>query len=152
MKEDQMDNSMFEKIREDARRALKSGDAKKAQALRYLLSLLQRAQESSASGKMNEEEILKILNKELKSKKEALELFNKGNRQDLAENEEYEINLLQEYLPKMMDEKELEKIIEENVVSGDDFGVAMGKIMAKVQGKADGALVAQLVKQKLDKS
>ncbi len=147
-----MDNSMFEKIREDARRALKSGDTKKAQALRYLLSLLQKAQESSVSGKVDEEEVLRILNKELKSKKEALELFNKGDRQDLAENEEYEINVLKEYLPKMMDAKELEKIIEENVVADDDFGAAMGKVMAKVQGKADGSLVAQLVKQKLDKS
>lgn len=150
MKEDQMDNSMLEKIREDARQALKSGDAKKAQALRYLLSLLQKAQESSVSGKVGEEEALKILNKELKNKKEALELFKKGNRQDLAENEEYEINLLEEYLPKMMDAEELEEVIKKNVAVGDNFGIAMKKVMAEVKGKADGALVAQLVKQKLN--
>jgi uncharacterized protein YqeY len=150
MKEDQMDNSMLEKIREDARQSLKSGDAKKAQALRYLLSLLQKAQESSVSGKVSEEEVLKILNKELKSKKEALELFKKGNRQDLAENEEYEINLLQEYLPKMMSAEEIEKVIEKKLAAGDDFGAAMGKVMAEVKGRADGALVAQLVRRKLN--
>jgi uncharacterized protein YqeY len=110
---------------------------------------------SIAQGKeLSEEEVIDVLSKEAKKRKESLELFKQGGREDLAEKEQQELNIITSYLPAVLSEDEvlgiIDKAITEVGAEGmQDMGKVMGKVMPEVKGRADGKAVQELVKKKL---
>ena len=104
---------------------------------------------------VSEEAILDIISKQLKEKKGAIEDFTKGNRQDLVELTEKEIDILLQYLPKQLSEEEVKKILIEiiqeiNATSMKDIGMIMKAVMPKVKGRADGNMVNKIAREILN--
>ncbi|MBI2617471.1 GatB/YqeY domain-containing protein [Candidatus Gottesmanbacteria bacterium] len=134
--------------------SLKEGKGTEVKVFRFLLSQIQY--EEIAKGRnLSDEECKIVLQKELKKRKEAIELFRKGNRQDLVDDEEKQLQMIQKYLPAQMTEGEIRKIIEEEVMQGKDLqyvGKIIGRVMARVRGNANGSLVAKLVSERIQKS
>jgi uncharacterized protein YqeY len=98
---------------------------------------------------MTEKDELGVLQKELKNKQEAKEMFAKANRTDLVAEQEYEIEILMAYLPKVLGEDELIKIVDEVMKTETVFGNIMREVGKLVAGKADGSQIATIVKSKL---
>jgi uncharacterized protein YqeY len=147
---------LLEKLNEDYKEAVRNKDETKRNTINLLLSALKYRQiELRASGKeLTDEEIIGVISKEIKKRKEAIELYEKGNRQDLAEKEKRELEILESYMPKQLSEEELLKIIDETIKSvgassPSDVGKVMKELMPKVKGKADGSLVKSLVEKRL---
>jgi len=145
-----------EKLADDIKNAMKSGDKIKLEVARMLQTMLKRREiERRAEGKeLTEEDEIQVIKSEIKKRKEAIELFEKGGRNDLAEKERKELEILNEYLPEQMSEEEIAKFVD-NVIkeigatSPKDFGKVMGRVMKELAGKADGAVVQKIVKEKL---
>lgn len=145
--------ALKEKIKEDITKALKAKEKGKVSALRMINASIQN-KEIEEKEKLSDEDIIKIISKELKKRKEGLEEFKKAGRDIMVEKEEKQIKILENYLPEQLEEKEIEelveKIIEEEKAQGmEEMGEVMKKIMPKVKGKADGKLVSDIVKEKL---
>jgi uncharacterized protein YqeY len=92
--------------------------------------------------------------KAAKQRKESIEQFEEGDRPDLAEKEKSELKIIDEYLPEMMDEEEVRKVVQEKIkafgASGmQDMGKVMGPLMGQLKGKADGSIVSKVVKEEL---
>ncbi len=138
-------------IRQDFYQFLKAGQKETAEACRYLLSLLQKQALRQENG-LTEKAALAILQKELKAKQEAREMFAKAGRQDLLTKEEKEIAILKRYLPAELSDEEIKKVIAAEKAAGkDDFGSLMGAVMGRVKGRADGRRVSELVREALGK-
>lgn len=146
-------------IKLNADEALKLGDSKKVGALRYLLSIIDKKALTLPPDSFGDREEISVLQKELKNKEEAKELFSKANRTDLVAEQDYEIEILKKYLPEAMDEIELGKVVDEviGVLCKDMikpypvsmFGSIMREVGARVSGKAEGSEIAKIVKIKL---
>ena len=125
-----------DKIKTDAVEALKSGDKKRVEVLRFLVSLIDKREFQLSLSALTEAEEINVLRKELKNKEEAREMFLKAGRNDLVEQEDYEIEVVKAYLPKELDETEIRKIVDEVIVEkGKVFGAVMGEAMKRVAGK-----------------
>ena len=142
-----------EKLLDDMKTAMKSGNKVALETLRMLRSQLKNA--SIAKGEdLSEEDVIGVLSKEAKKRKESLELFRQGGREDLAEKEEMEMQIIASYLPEALSEDELAKIVDKAVVETEaeslrDMGKVMGVVMPQVKGRADGKAVQEMVKKKL---
>jgi uncharacterized protein YqeY len=144
---------MQDKIDTDIKLSLKDGDRIKADALRMLKNALINARIALGHDLTNEE-ALKVIRKEIKSRIEARDLYQKNNREDLAKKEEYERDLFTAYVPPELNDNELQKIIVESAksVTGDlSIPSLMPLVMKKVAGRADGKKVSQAVKDFIDK-
>jgi hypothetical protein len=143
---------MLEKIQDELKIAMKAKDELKVLTLRQFLSSIKNAQ-IEKKGELIEEEIDALAFLEIKKRKDAIELYKKGNREELAQKEASEIKILEAYIPEMMNEADLGEIVEKTInelnATNADFGKVMGTVMAKVKGKADGSQVSAIVKQKL---
>lgn len=131
--------------------ALKAGNKVELDALRFVISQI-KYEEIAKQKELTDEEVVTLMQKEVKKRKEAVEMFRKGNRADLVENEEAQIKAIQKFLPQQLSMQELDKIIDEIIISaaGDkNMGKIIGLVMAKTKGKADGSAVSNLVRQKL---
>ncbi len=146
---------MLKKINEDLKNALKSKETTKVLVLRGLLAALQNEQiKIGKEQELTEERIIQVLSHEAKKRKDAIELYLKGNRPDKAENEKKELKILQNYLPEQLTAEELMKIIDKAIQETgaqtlQDKGKVMGKVMATAKGKADGKEVKEIVQKKL---
>ncbi len=147
---------LLEKLNEDYKEAIRNKDEIRRNTINLLLSALKYRQiELRASGKeLTDEEIIGVISKEIKKRKEAIELYEKGNRQDLVEKEKKELEILESYMPKQLSEEELLKLIDETIKSVGassslDVGKVMKELMPKVKGRADGSLVKSLVEKRL---
>lgn len=141
------------KIKEDSVVALKNHDNVRVDVLRYLISLIDKREMQLPVGEMKEDEEMRVLQKELKNKEEAKEMFLKGNRNDLVEQLEYEIKILKEYLPQAMGEEEIQKVVDEVFLEkGSNFGLVMKEVMNKLNGRVGGDVISKLVKQKISDS
>ena len=103
---------------------------------------------------LNDEDVIEIISKQVKQKKDAIVEFEKGDRQDLVELTEKEIDILLEYLPLQLTEEELDTIVkttieEVNAKTAKDIGKVMGSILPKVKGKADGSMINKLAREYL---
>jgi len=139
------------KIKIDADEALKAGDSKKVGALRYLISIIDKKALTLPLDSFGEREEMAVLQKELKNKQEAREMFEKASRADLVVESDFEIEILKKYLPEAMRSEELEKIVNEVLRQAQDssFGNIMREVSKKVAGRVDGGVIAQIVKSKL---
>jgi uncharacterized protein YqeY len=103
---------------------------------------------------MNEEEEIQLLSRQVKMRKESIEMFEQGNRNDLVEKEKKQLEIIMEYMPQPMSTEEAEKIVEKVIAdtgatSQKDFGKVMGASMKELKGKIDGKIIQDLVKAKL---
>lgn len=144
--------SLKEKIEQDIKSAMKARDNVRLETLRAIKAAILLAEtEKGAAETLTEEKEISLLTKELKKRKEAAEQFRNGNRPELAEKEEAEAKIIEEYLPKPLTEEELTEAIkaiiqELNATSSKDFGKVMGIASKRLQGKADGKLISEKVK------
>lgn len=147
--------TITQKVHEDYLSSLKSGNKSESDILRIVMSNLKNAKVAKGNvDDLTEDEELKVLFSEYKKLKEEVELFEKGGRQDLADNSKKQLPFVERYLPKQAGASDIEKIVDEVVKetgasSVRDMGKVMGLVMKKLQGKADGSIVNALVKKKL---
>ena len=147
---------LLDKITQDLNTYLKNNNPIAVSALRLLLSSIHNA-EIAKGRKLTDEDISAEVAKDVKRHKESITAFEKGQRMQLAQKEKAELLVLQNYLPKPMEEAEIEQIIDEVITrtkpeSLADMGKVMSEVMAKVAGKADGSKVAEMVKSKIVKN
>lgn len=133
--------------------SMKAKDSFKTKLLRNLQSKIKQV-EVDTQQSVNEEQILTVLQKQIKQRKESFQIFKDNNRKDLAEVEEQEIVILESYLPKQMDEETLTLIIKSTIDSLEansmkDMGKVMKALKEDTAGKADPSIVSSLVKQAL---
>lgn len=147
-----MNQSLRTKLQADLNEALKVKEETRISTLRMLKAAIMKFEVAGPQKKeASDEETLHIIGKEVKQRKESIEAFRKGNREDLASKEEAEMKVLQAYLPEQIGEEELKKIIQEAIAQvgaqgKGDFGKVMGALMPRVKGRAEGNLVSNLVK------
>jgi len=146
-----------DKFAEDMKQAMKSGEKTRLETLRTLKAALME-REIQARGDRKEltaGDELAVVMTMAKKRKESIELFTKGGRLDLAAQEQLELNIIQEYLPKMMTTGEIAEVIERTMASTGataqaDFAKVMPLVMKEVKGRADGKLVQELVRKRLE--
>lgn len=143
------DKSILSKIEHDFVEAYKAKDDFKVSTLRLIKSSIKNL-EINLKSQVGDDEVIKLLTKEVKQRREAMAQYLQGNRQDLADKENNEIKLLELYLPKQLEEEEIVKIVRQEldnlgITHKKDFGKAMGAIMAKMNGQADGSEVAKVL-------
>lgn len=142
-----------DQIRIDMNGALKSGQKEKLSTLRTALAQI-KDERINKRKDLTDEDVIGVLMRAVKSRKDSIDLYRKGGRQDLVDKETAEVELIQSYLPEQMSEDEVRKIVAEIVQSsgaGDikDIGKVMGPAMARLKGKADGKLVQQIARSLL---
>ena len=144
---------LIQKISDDVKTALKAHDTERAGALRFILAALQGRQKELAGGTekiLPDDEAVKVLQREAKKRKEAIALYNSGNRPELSQKEKFELSVLHGYLPAEMSAEQIEKLVDECMAAGaKDFPALMKAVMARAGGQADGKAVSDLIKQKL---
>lgn len=146
--------SLKEKINEDLKAAMKSQDAVRMETLRSIRAEIIKMDKSGMQREMNEDEEIQLLMRQVKMRKEAIEMFEMGNRSDLVEKEKKQLEIINEYLPKPLSREEAEEVIN-NVIkeSGDvtakDFGKVMSASMKILKGKIDGKIIQEIVKSRL---
>jgi uncharacterized protein YqeY len=145
--------SLQQKINDDLKIALKAGDTEKVGVLRMLSAVLHNREiEKGKDAKLTEEEVLQVLTREAKKRKEAIELFEKGGRPELAEKERAELTLIEAYLPKQMAREEVIAAVEKilaGLADKSNAGLVMKAVMQELKGKADGKMISEIVKEKL---
>ncbi|MEM1243748.1 MAG: GatB/YqeY domain-containing protein [Pseudomonadota bacterium] len=142
------------RIQEDMKLAMKAKDSQKLAAIRLILAAIKQ-KEVDAKIQSNDDEVLAILEKMLKQRRDSLAQYQQAQREDLAAKEQYEIELIQQYLPEPLNEEEIDKIItaaisQTQAQSIKDMGKVMGIVKAQVQGRADMKLVSEKIKQTLN--
>jgi uncharacterized protein YqeY len=145
--------TLIERVEEELRAARLARDQDRRDALSLILHALRDAQKELRRPLSDEEE-LQVFQRERKRRLEAAEAFRKGSREEQAEGEEYELEVLEEFMPEPLSEEELEEIIDDVIsevgaTSIRDMGRVMAGVMHQVSGRADGSTVSQLVKEKL---
>lgn len=148
---------ILKKINDDLVVSMKSKDDLRTTTLRMIKSAVKNAEIAKrGKGDLTEEDIMGVLSTMVKQRKDSAEQYEKANRADLAEKENKEISIIQEYLPKQLTTEELDEIIkatiqETGVTGMKEMGKLMKELMPKVKGKADGKLVNQRIKELLEK-
>lgn len=141
------------KLIEDMKTAMKSGDKVRLETIRGLRSQMKNV-EIDKGRPLTDEEVIQVLNNAAKKRRESIEQFKLVNRFDRASEEQKELEIIQEYLPRQMTEKEIEDLVTDvmrnvNANSPSDMGKVMGAVMPQLKGRADGKLVQKIVQQKL---
>ena len=143
------------RINDDVKAAMRAGDARRRDALRLLLAALKQ-REVDERKEMTDAEVIAVIDKMIKQRRDSITQFEQGGRQDLADVERFEIDVLQAYMPQAMSDTAVEAAIATAIQESGARGMAdMGKVMAalkpKLAGRADMAKVSVLVKTKLAK-
>ncbi|MDT8715315.1 GatB/YqeY domain-containing protein [Clostridium sp. 19966] len=142
-----------ERLQEDWKQALKAKDKLKADTISMAKAAILHL-EKSGSGAASDDDIIEILAREVKQRREAIVEFEKGNRQDLVDKNNKEIEILLGYLPQQLSENEISEIVRTTALevganSIKEMGKLMSAVIPKVKGRADGKLVSKLVKEHL---
>lgn len=146
--------SLKEKLLSNMKEAMKSKDSVKLGTVRGVISAVKN-QEIELKKELSEEEILTIVSREVKKRKEAAVLYEKGNRPELKDKEIQEMKILQTYLPEQVSEKDLrrriQEVISETGAEGmKDFGKIMKTLVPEFKGKADNSLIKELANEYLN--
>jgi uncharacterized protein YqeY len=145
---------LVQKITDDMKAAMKSGDKTRLEVIRFAIAGLQAAQKEKESKEpgvaLTDEEVISILQKDAKRRKESIELFGQGGRNDLVEQEATQLAMLSEYLPKELSHEEIAMMVDAAMAAGsNDFSSLMKETMKAVKGRADGKQVGEVIKEKL---
>jgi len=157
-----------QKIKEETTQAMKTGDEEVCGVLRMLSAAIVSKEKErrykvskekpeldeeglAKESEMADEGVIDVISSEIKKRKDAVTLYEKGGRKELAAKEKREIEILQKYLPEQLSEQEVEKIVKEAIAKTGakeikDMGKVMAELMTKVKGRADSGLVSKLVK------
>lgn len=158
-----------DKLQQDVKNALKSGDGQRRLVLSLVLSAIKSRElekrnklsktetdvtKLEEASKLNDEEIIEVLSSEIKKRKESIEQYTKGGRPELAEKEQNEIEILMSYMPEQMTEEQVREEVKKAIIQTGakdikEIGKVIGTVMAKVKGKADGQTVSRIVKEEL---
>ena len=141
------------RINDDLKAAMRSGDARRRDALRLLLAAVKQ-REVDERKELGEADVVSVIERMIKQRRESIVQFEKGGRQDLAQNERYESDLLQGYMPQALSDAEVAAAVAEAISavgagSPADMGKVMGVLKGKLAGKSDMSKVSALVKSKL---
>ena len=144
---------LYEKIQSDMYTAMKAGEKEKASTLRTVLAKLKDKQIDTREP-LSEKDEIKVLQTLVKQRKESIDLYQKGGRSELAEAESFELEIINTYLPEMMDEDDVRKLIEEIIEetgaqSMADLGKVMPQIMKQGKGLIDGKTAQRIVSEML---
>lgn len=147
--------SLHEQIKENIKESMKAGDKVRLEVMRGLVTAF--TNELVATGKtpqdmLTDEEAIKVITRASKQRKDSIEQFTKGNRMDLVEAEKAQLAILEEFLPKLMSQNEIEdfvknKINEMQAIDPTKKGMFMANLMKDLKGKADGSIVKIVVDQ-----
>ena len=145
--------TLIEELEADVKDAMRAGDAARRDALRLILSSLKSA-EKDLLRPLTEDEGLQVLQRERKKRAEAMEAYDAAGREEQADREEFELDVIEEFMPDQLSEDELEEIVDDVIAevgatSIRDLGRVMADAMPRVSGRADGSVVSQLVREKL---
>jgi len=145
--------SLEEKLLEEMKLAMKSNDKLRLSTIRMIRSALKN-KEIELRKKLEEEDVVKVIQAMTRKGEESIEQFQTGGRMDLVQKEKKEIEILKSFLPQPLSQEEIFKIIDQSIQetqasSQKDIGKVMKSVMPKIGGKADGKLINQLVKERL---
>lgn len=148
---------IYDKLLADLKQSMLSQKKDRVLVLRSIkASILEKQIElkSETRDSLPDEIVLDVLQKQAKKRRDSIEQFRKAGREDLVEAETMQLNIVDEYLPRMMSEQEIEPIVAETIQNlgvsdGSEMGKVMGALMPKLKGKADGSLISKVVKSKL---
>ena len=142
-----------DRINEDLKAAMRSGDARRRDALRLLTAALKQKEVDERTA-IGDSEVVAVIDKMMKQRRDSIAQFEQGGRADLAENEQFEISVLESYMPAALSEAEIEAAIaaaiaESGAKAPSDMGKVMGPLKAKLAGRVDMGKVSARVKQRL---
>ncbi|MGG1553058.1 MULTISPECIES: GatB/YqeY domain-containing protein [Paenibacillus] len=145
--------SLADRLNEDMKQAMKSQDKFKLSVIRMVRSTIKNS-EIDLKRSLDDNEVLEVLTREIKQRKDSLQEFTKAGRDDLADNLKAELAILAEYMPQQLSEEEVKAIVQQTIQqigasSKADMGKVMTALMPQVKGRADGKVVNQLVQQLL---
>lgn len=145
-----------DQIEQDLVTAMKSKDENSLLVLRMLKSALKN-KEIEKKNELDESDIIGVIQSQIKSRRDSVQMYKTGNREDLAQKEEKEIEILQKYLPEQMSEQEVRAVVKNAIATTgatqiSDMGKVMGSVMGELKGKADGSMISTLVKEELNKN
>ena len=146
--------SLLKNITDEMYLSMKSGDKEKANALRTLISKL-KDQQIKLRKDISDEETLKIIKTLVKQRRESAEIYSKAGREELAEKENFEISILDNYLPKLMSDEDVLALIKKIVVETNakdlsDIGKVMPLVMQRGKGKVDGKIANRILRSLLE--
>ncbi len=146
--------TLAERINDDVKTAMKSQDKEKLNVIRMVKSAIQLAK-IEAKHDLSDEEVIDVISKQIKMRKDSIVEFEKASRTDLAEAYKREIDILSEYMPEPLSKEEVEKIIEEvfvkiNPTSPKQMGLIMKEVTPLVKGKFDMGEVSKMIREKLN--
>ncbi len=146
--------NLTERINEDLKTAMKEGDKIKLSTIRSIRALILEFEKSGANKKLTPEEEIQLLTTAAKKRKDSIEQFRAGGREELAQKEEAELKILMNYLPNQLSEDEIKKEVERlgkeiGAKSKEDFPKLMPLVMKELKGKADGKIVKSIVERYL---
>jgi len=148
--------TLRERIHDDTTAAMRSGDSLRRDVLRMVQNAIYNI-EKAKKVTLSEDEILGVVTKEVKTRRESVEAFRNGGREDLATKEEAEIAILSGYLPQQLTDHELRALVDQGIAAtgaatARDMGKVMGWLSPQIRGRADGKVVSGLVNQALAKA
>jgi len=146
-----------QQLQEELTQAMKDQAELQKSVLRMLLSAITyyEINKGGAGYEASDEDVLSVIDKQVKQRKDSISQYEAAGRQELADKEKEEMALLEKYLPEQMSEDEVRNIVKEAIasmgtVTVSDMGKVMGAIMPKVKGKADGNIVGKIVRESLN--
>ncbi len=145
--------TLIEELEDDLKEAMRERDGDRRDVLRLILNALRNA-EKDLQRPLTEEEELQVLQRERKKRLEAAEAYRNAGREEQADDEEYELEVLEDYMPEPLSEDEIERIVDDAIAENGatslaDLGRVMADVMPQIAGRADGSTVSQIVREKL---
>jgi len=145
--------ALKDRVEKDYIEAMKQKDEVMVSTLRMLKSAIKNT-EIQKRKELVDADVTEVIQSQIKSRRDSIELYKKGDRPELADKEEKEIEILKKYLPEQMGENEIRVFVQKAIhevgaISAQDMGKVMGKVMPELKGKTDGSLVSKIVKVEL---
>ena len=145
--------SLIQQLDEDLKAAMRSGDTLKRDTVRLLRGALKNAEIENREP-LDDEAAVRVLAKEAKQRRDSIEEYKKGNRQDLVDREQAELDIIASYLPEAMSVEDLQQIVRESITAvgaqgPSDMGKVMKEALGRVKGRADGSAVNAVVREML---
>jgi hypothetical protein len=145
---------LIDKILSDIKTSMKERNAVKLNTLRFLHSAIKNCEIDMRPKPITEDDVMGVIRKLVKQRKESIDQYKAGGRQDLVDSETAELHILEEFLPAQMSREKIEQIVGEVVISLNaktvkDMGPVMKEVIARTQGQADNKTVSELIKSKL---
>ena len=147
------DPETLQQLKSDMKSAMKAKRKEELSTIRQILSSLNN-KKIDGGGELSDDDVIEVLSKEAKQRKESIEAYREGDREDLAEKEEAELEVVERYLPEPLTDEEVGEMVDEIIEqtgaeSPGDMGRVMGQIMPKVKGRFEGSKVKDIVLSKL---